>query len=356
MAKILVTLPHLNSLGGVSSFWNALLPEFRARKEFEIIPLEIGGHGKNPFGPLVDQWRLLKSVNKVDLCVLNPSLGARSFFRDGLFAKQLALRKRKFAIFFHGWDEDFEQMVTKRYIPLFKGTFAKAEQIFVLSKDFESKLREWGYTGVVTVVTTTIEGSLIQDFSISEKMNDLRSTDKMRLLFMSRLVREKGIYETIDAFRKLRKSVPNLELLIAGDGKEMHRVVNETQNDADIEILGHLTGSKKREVFKNSHVYCLPSYTEGLPTSVLEAMVFGMPVITTPVGGLKYFFKDKEMGYFVDLKEEEDMAERLKDLILDRERMVRMGLYNHEFALNNLTANKVAERLANSFASMIVRS
>lgn len=356
MPRILVTVPKLNILGGVSSFWNALLPEFKKKEVIEMRTLEIGGHGKNPFGPLLDQWKFLKSVKKADLVLINPSLGARSFFRDGLFAKQLGIKKIKFAVFFHGWDLDFEKKVSNNYVGLFKGTFAKAEQMFVLSKEFESKLREWGYTGKISVETTTIENNLVQSFSLTEKNESIVNDEKLRILFMSRLVKEKGIYETIDAFRKLKMSVPNIELLIAGDGVERELVVNETKNDSDIIVLGHVGGEKKRDVLMKSHVYCLPSYTEGLPTSVLEAMAFGMPVITTPVGGLKYFFKDKEMGYFVNLKKKEDMVHRLKDLISNTERMVTIGNYNHEYALKYLTADKVANRLANSFVSIVERT
>lgn len=355
MAKILVTVPNLKTPGGVSSFWNALLPEFHLKKDLKVTPLEIGGHGKNPLGPFLDQWKLMSSLKKVDLVVLNPSLGGRSFFRDGLFAKQLAVRNRKFVVFFHGWDLDFERKVTKSYVGFFKGSFAKAEQIFVLSKDFETKLREWGYTGKISIATTTIERGLIAGFSIKDKSEHIRNSGKLRILFMSRLVKEKGIYETIEAFRKLQLSFPNTELFIAGDGAEMEMVANETKNDADIVLLGHVEGDKKRDLLMKSHVYCLPSYTEGLPTSVLEAMAFGMPVITTAVGGLKYFFKDKEMGYFVDLKKKEDMVHRLKDLISDTEKMVTIGTNNHGYALNYLTSDKVAHRLAESFNNIIGR-
>ena len=71
--KITVTVPKLTSPGGVSSFWNALLPEFIKFEDLDLTVLEIGGHRKNALGPIIDQWNFSKFKNRdVDLVILNP--------------------------------------------------------------------------------------------------------------------------------------------------------------------------------------------------------------------------------------------------------------------------------------------
>lgn len=352
--KITITVPKLSSAGGVSSFWNALLPEMTTWEDTQIETLEIGGHGKNVLGPFQDQWNFRQTTNaELDLVVLNPSLGSRSFFRDGLFAKRLVNKNIKFAVFFHGWDLDFEEKVSQKYTNFFRSSFGKAASIFVLSNDFKLKLREWGFEGDVIVETTTVDQKLLASFSEEQKIITSEVPSKIKILFLSRLLREKGIYETIEAFKKLRTKFSNIELIIAGDGKDYDKVVAYVKSDKDIRVTGHVDGDDKIELFKSAHIYCLPSYSEGLPTSVLEAMAFGLPIITTAVGGLKDFFQEEKMGYFVDLKNEEELEHKLALLLSKKELITKIGKYNHTYAMENLIAPVVAKRLYDHFQNSI---
>lgn len=348
--KIIITVPNLSAAGGVSAFWNALLPEFAKYEDTQIRTLEVGGHGKNILGPVTDQLNFRKTVDSTaDLVVLNPSLGARSFFRDGLFARRLVKKNVDFVVFFHGWDLAFEEKVSKKYLKFFQSSFGKAKGIFVLSQEFKSKLEDWGFEGEVFVETTTVDSTLLNDFSVEEKLTASRETANINILFLSRLLREKGIFEAIDAFQKLRGRFSHLRLIIAGDGKEFDRVATYTKSISGIEMKGHVEGGHKVDLFKACHIYCMPSYSEGLPTSVLEAMAFALPVVTTPVGGLKYFFEDRKMGYFVDLEKPEDLEQKLEKLIVDAERRAQIGKYNHDVACEKLLSTVVAKRLHHHF-------
>ncbi len=311
--NILIVTPKLSTSGGVSSFWNALLPKLNIYNDLNISTIEIGGHGKNVFGPFVDQWKIRKTIsNKIDLVFLNPSLGSRSFFRDALFAKQLINNGIPFVVFFHGWSLDFEKKVDVKYIRFFLKTFGQAKKIFVLSQDFKSKILEWGYKGEVIVETTNVDASLISNFSIDVKISEIQSTEKIKILFLARLLREKGVFETVEAFRQLNIKHENIELIIAGDGKDLDELKKFVKNDKNIIVAGYVEGQNKINLFRDCHIYCFPTfYGEGLPTSILEAMAFGMPVITTNMGGLKEFFQDGKMGFFVEPKNVDDLELKL---------------------------------------------
>jgi glycosyltransferase involved in cell wall biosynthesis len=82
-----------------------------------------------------------------------------------------------------------------------------------------------------------------------------------------------------------------------------------------------------------------------LPISILEAMAFGLPVVTTPVGGLKGFFKDDKMGYFVQPRDVEQLVEKLELLILDLDKIIETGKYNYEYAHTKLLNTAQAERM-----------
>lgn len=348
--NIIVTIPNLSAPGGVNFFWDALLPHLSKYDSLNLNTMEVGGYGKNILAPFADQWKFNRKVNaKIDLVILNPSLGYKSFFRDALFAKQLNRKKKPFVVFFHGWDLDFEKKVTEKYTRFFRNSFGKAEKIIVLSNDFKETLRQWGYEGEVIIETTAVDSALLTDFTFE----DNRALEKkIKILFLSRLLKEKGIYETIEAFRKIKHDY-DVELIIAGDGEAYDALKNFTENDDDIIMTGRVVGSEKIKLFENSGIYCLPSYTEGLPTSVLEAIAFGIPVITSRVGGLKDFFEDGKMGYFVEHKNPLQIKEKLRSLLSDREVMQKMSRFNYNYAKQHLTGAKVAKRVHGHLASLL---
>jgi len=347
MKNILITLPNLSTLGGVSSFWNALLPEFSKNKKLNVKTLQIGGHSKNIFGPLLDQWNFKKKVsNQIDIAFLNPSLGSRSFLRDALFAKQLVKKEIPFVVFFHGWSLEFERKVTQKYQKFFLKTFGQAKKIFVLSQDFKDIILMWGYKGEVIVETTNIDASLVKDFSMDNKITHFKKAD-IKILFLARLLREKGIFEIIEAFKSLKKKYNYIELTIAGDGKDLNEVKELVKDDKNITITGYVEGQSKIDLFTKNNIYCLPSYSEGLPISVLEAMAFGMPVITTRVGGLKDFFIDKKMGYFVEPKNVTEIEDKLELLLIDKEKIIQIGKYNYNYANKKLLNTVIAKRMYN---------
>ena len=354
MIKILINTPKLQISGGVSSYWISLLSEFEKYNDLNMKHLEIGGHGKNLFGSLLDQYKMHNTLKSdMDLAFLNPSLASRSFFRDGLFAKQLIDKEIPFIVFFHGWNYNFEKKIDKKYIKFFLNSFGNAKKIFVLSEYFKNKILEWGYKGEVIVKITTVDSKLLNDFTIDKKIKTIHSAKTIKILFLARLVKEKGIYELIDAFTNLHNRYSNIELTIAGDGEELERIKQITEDIENIKIIGHIEGEEKIAYLKNSHIYCLPSYAEGLPISVLEALAFGLPVITTKVGGLADFFQDKKMGYFVKPKEIKELEDKLEILILDRKKIVEIGKFNHQYSKEKLLDNIVANEIYIDILSII---
>ncbi|MGB5665579.1 MAG: glycosyltransferase family 4 protein, partial [Maribacter sp.] len=255
---------------------------------------------------------------------------------------QLIKKKVPFVVFFHGWDLDFEKKVDEKYVKFFLNSLGKAKKIFVLSNDFKSKLLQWGYNGDIIIETTTVNSDLLAGYQYDQ---DCKNDKQIKILFLSRLLKEKGVYETINAFQNLNKEHPDLQLIIAGDGEEYKNIEKLVQNDTNINMAGYVVGQEKINLLKDCHIYCLPSYTEGLPISVLEAMAFGLPVITTRVGGLKDFFHDGKMGYFVEPKNSKQLEEKLRSLLSDKDQMATMGMYNFNYANENLLSHQVAKRL-----------
>ena len=363
--NVLITLPALTDQGGVAGFYQSVLPYLNAGVDCSRpVLLEIGstkGINKTLY-PLLDQLRFLSCIskNKFDIIHINPSLKIKSFLRDGMIIYLAGLKRIPVLVFFHGWDVEFERQVETKLKWFFKKTYLKANGFIVLASDFKKKLRDWGVTAPIYMGTTAVDESILAKFSMPVKTKILQNSKQIKILFFSRIEKEKGIFETIDAFNILLKRGRDVSLSIAGDGSAMESVrsyITKKNVIADrINLLGYVTGREKRTALMSHHIYCLPTYGEGMPTTVLEAMAFGMPVITRPVGGIKDFFVNGEMGFLADEKSPEIIADLIDRLIGDRQKMAKMASYNHFFAKKHFMASVVGKKINDIYMRMIERA
>jgi len=350
--KVLVPIPNKVYKGGICSYWSAMFSSFEKFSDIKFEVLKVGNRGKNIFGPLLDQWNFHKvSDINVDMAILNPTIENRAFFREALFAKQLIRKEIPFIAFFHAWNDDFEKKITEKYTKFFLSSYGHAIKIITLSIEAKEKMIEWGYKGEVVVETTVVDSRLIKNFSLEEKIKKQDLSKKVQILFLARMEKEKGIFELIDAFQKLYLTFSNIELVLAGKGTAYEDVVAYVSTLKGIRLVGHIEGEEKAKLFKESDIYCMASYSEGLPVSILEAMAFGLPIITTSVGGLKDFFMEDKMGYISKVKDRDDLERVISKLLNNHEKLVSMGQFNFEYAQNNLMSDTISKIFNNHLMS-----
>lgn len=308
MNKILLVSRSTKLRGGVTTFIELLLNHLSLLDHLsdKIIFFE---EGKSP-----QKWRnifllllfmkqycsFIKIIEnkKIKLVHLNPSLGRTPMWRDGIYLR-LAKKKNIPVLFFiHGWDDEYFQKAIKSGIfsKFHQHTLKMADAIVVLSPEFKEKLIKLGMKEEkIHVLSTMVEAE-------KYKPEDKDFSPPYRLLFCARLVREKGVYEAVEAMKYIVKKYPDAILTVMGEGRECNALKSFAKDIGvrdNVIFTGFLSGKRKYEIFKNSHIFVYPSYKEGFPTVVLEAMAAGLPVITTPVGGVKYALKDGINGYFI---------------------------------------------------------
>ncbi len=145
--------------------------------------------------------------------------------------------------------------------------------------------------------------------------------DDFVLLFVGRVVRDKGIGELIEAFDRLNRKFANLKLLIVGEYEEhLNPLKPETirviESNRDIIQVGFQDDI--RGYLAISDIFILPSYREGLPNSLLEAGSFGLPLVASDINGCNEVVIDGENGLLVEPKSVEDIVEKITTLIEDR--------------------------------------
>lgn len=140
---------------------------------------------------------------------------------------------------------------------------------------------------------------------------------EFHLVFVGWVVREKGVFDLLDAFQFLVSKIPNSQLSIIGAGGDLETLRQEVQRRelcSHISMYGWVERSVIPQLLSSCDVFVLPSESEGMPNSVIEAMSVGLPVVTTPVGVMPdYFTNDKDI-VFVDPHNVEGLGEALLDL------------------------------------------
>jgi glycosyltransferase involved in cell wall biosynthesis len=347
--KILINTPPPSNIGGVANHYKGLKKYWTE----DVCYNYIGGRKGIP-GSVIIIFDLLKFIYKClairpHVVVLNPSLGKTAIMRDGLFLRASKFLGYKTVVFFHGWDEKQEAKIDRKPKSFVK-KFNKADAFLVLASSFQKKMKEWRITKPIQLTTTKVDDNLICDFDIKDKVYG------KKLLFLARIVKEKGIFTTLRSFKKIKERYPQAELTVAGSGKALDGAKSFVKHNSisNVSFTGFITGKKLQKVFRNSDLYLFPTeHGEGMPTSVLEAMAFGLPVISRPVGGMLDFFEENKMGYLLETTDASNHTEKVIELFENEERLEKIGRYNHKYAKENFLASKVARNLERVFKEVL---
>ena len=194
----------------------------------------------------------------------------------------------------------------------------KSDVIIALSQYWKEYFKNEFPTKRVEIIKNVISAPVVHK----------QQTGYFTLLFLGLLGKNKGIYDLLECIRDHKVEFQGkLKLYIGGNGEIEHvKQLIKEYGIADIVIFeGWVSGDKKIELLNKSDAYILPSYKEGLPISILEAMSYGMPIISTPVGGIPEIVSNGENGYLVEPGNKEDIYKAIMSLLNDADLRNRMG-------------------------------
>lgn len=145
------------------------------------------------------------------------------------------------------------------------------------------------------------------------------------LLFLGRLCTQKGVRELLDTVVSLREEYPDLQLYLGGvwEESELKKVANKHREY--IHQLGWIGGKEKEEMLKKCNIFVLPTYFEGMPISLLEAMSYGCACIASEVGGIPKVMAHNREGLLIKPESKESLMEALKLLFTEEGLQERLG-------------------------------
>jgi glycosyltransferase involved in cell wall biosynthesis len=356
--KVLILIPGPNARGGITGYYQTLKKYFSLNVDY----FERGSRNwpnrdrflSVMFHSLIDTYNFYKKLKtkQYDLVQTTTSFSSFSIIRDSLFVLIAYWLDVKIIVFFHGWVKAFADIIEAKYIRIFKSIYFKSNAIIDLSQANKEKLIEWGYNRPIFIETTVVDAELLKGFNLNVLENKhIENSPNQVLLFMARIEKEKGIYEAIDTYAILKRKHHFLQMIIAGDGKEDLLVKEYVAklNLLDIIFTGFVNNPRKKELLINSQIYILPSYSEGMPTTVLEAMAFGLPVITRPVGGIPDIFKNGINGFYDESKDPIVFAGLIEKLLINKPLMKEIAFNNYNYAQERFLSDKVVKRIENIF-------
>ena len=172
-------------------------------------------------------------------------------------------------------------------------------------------------------------------------------------LFASRIIKDKGIIELIEATKQLKSQKNKFELYIAGSPDFQNKSTISHVQLKTWESLGYIKYlglvNDMEQLYKKVHVGILPSYREGLPKSLLEAASSGKPIITTDVPGCNEIVKNEFNGLIVPPKDSNELMKAMKKLILNKKLRISMGKKGRELIKKNFSNSKATKDLINLY-------
>ncbi|MCT7629696.1 glycosyltransferase family 4 protein [Aliarcobacter butzleri] len=318
--------------------------EYLENLGLKVHPLNLSRSGTGIKGELkafIEIYNVLKKVT--------PDIGhfvtIKPVLYGGIASRFLNIHNKVFSISGLGFifiKQGLKATIVRKLIKIMYGFALSGKNSHVIVQNQDDKAV---VNSIVKVPITLIRGSgvdLSQYIDIDENNNIIRVSMACRLL------KDKGVFEYIDAAKILKQKLPNVEFEIYGD-IDIHNPASLTEDDIEeikkeefIKVHGFSTNIAK--VFSDTNIVVLPSYREGLPKVLIEAAACGRAVITTDVPGCRDAIEPNVTGLLCQVKNSQSLANQIEKLILDKDLRNSMGKAGRELAKKEFDIKKVVEK------------
>lgn len=255
-------------------------------------------------------------LNKPDIVHIHSSFGP-SFYRKMPFIYMACFRGVPVINHIHGAEfETFYLKASDRKKRRIRKVYGKCTMLIALSEEWKRNLESVVSPEKITVIENYCK---IPDLSGTEK--------KKQILFLGEIGKRKGCYDIPEIYGRVLEKGERLPLIMAGDGElaEVKKLFEDRDLLESVSFPGWVRGADKDKCLKESGIFLFPSYYEGMPMAVLEAMAYGMAIVTTRVGGIPHLLEDGGSGYLCEPGDIEGLSKRLLELSKDGDKRRKMG-------------------------------
>lgn len=345
--KILMIGPDINSQGGISSviklyYDSCLLDD-------TVIFLPSYQDGSTSYKIIFFVKFLIKYIyiliSNKNIRLIHIHMATKgSFFRKAIavgiakfFRKKVILNIHPigFSAFYDRCNAFIKKMITN--------TLNKSDLILLLSEKIKVKIAD--------ICSNTSIRILYNPVIIKEPV--CRVSEPINILFLGKLCKEKGVYDIIEAAKLIKN--PNAKINLYGDGNldKFVRLIADNNLHEKVKLNNWISGIEKDEALQNSDIYILPSYSEGLPMSILETMSVGLPIISTPVGGTPEAVEEGVNGFLIQPGDYVGLAEKIDLLANNRLLREQMGHESYKIAKERFDIKIIIKQLQDIYSEML---
>lgn len=392
---VAICSPSLAAISGVSTHANLLLESVLASR-FRLVHFQLGSEGRTESPPLRTARTLLTPFTlaaflrrqRPAILHLNSSMAFKPIIRDVVLtaiarcfrvrvilqihggrlpqqmgARHATLQKQEA----HGREvrRSLHEKVVQR---LLQQALSLCHAIVVLSFQEHASYRQFCPRTPVSRIPNAIDlqaaadqadGSQDADVSMHDtapRRPRLTPPGALRLVYVGRLIPEKGLFEALDAIALLVDSGRFLDFTIVGNGPAANALAARTKAlnlNAVVHFVGHVAGVLKTRLWQDAEVLLLPSYSEGLPYALLEAMASGIPAITCPVGAIPDVVQDGVHGLLIQPRDCLALAEAIARLDDDRPLLATIAIAARRRVHEAFSIDHLAENFATLYSGML---
>ena len=327
--------------GGVSSVVNSYY-EAGLDKLCELTYLPTMKDGNKLYKLLVAfgaRLRFETLIKQADILHVHMSAD-NSFYRKAVFIRKAYKERKKIIIHMHGstFDLFYKERCNDEQKRQVKEIFAMADKVIALSEDWKEFLAEY-----------ICDAEKIEVIYNAVKIPEPYSKDysNQKMLFLGILGQRKGTYDLIEVLPEIFQNYPDSHVYFGGDGeqKQAEQLCREKGIAEQVTFLGWVRGAEKEKLLKECSIYVLPTYHEGMPMSILEAMAYGMAVVSTYVGGIPHIITSGENGLLCEAGDKETLKENLMQLLSNSGLREMLGSSAKETLLQNFDIKETVGRL-----------
>ena len=341
MARVLVIATSHKTKGGISAILNMLSEqELWTKYNCTWIASTIDTNLLvKVFTMILGLIRYIVLLPKSDIVYLHVS-SPLSSKRKYIYFRLAELLHKKTIIHLH-----YGNQINKCWNRYYEYMFTHSDVNFVLSDITKSDiLRLMNGKADITVLHNPCI-AVENDFSLRTK----------QILFAGTVVRDKGIYDLLTAFKSVSERHHDWTLFVAGAGEtdKCKEMAHELGISDKVVFAGWISGKEKDMAFRKSSIFCLPSYAEGFPMAILDAWAYGLPVVTTPVGGRPNLAENNENSILVNLGDHENLCKEICGLIENENKWKYISRNAYNISHGELSVNYYSHILDDTFSSIL---
>lgn len=352
--KVLMLGNHQSVKGGITSVIQQLLSYDwdSVGVEMNFIPTYIEASAAEKTVYYIDAYKNIKrflKTDKPDVVHIHMSYKG-SFYRKYAIHKLCQKKGIPDIVHLHGsefqkWYSELNERTKNKVRTMLR----ECSAFIVLGEKWDSVINNIEPKTKTVVVSNTVH---IPNYTV--KWNDT----KFQILFLGVLIKRKGVEDLIRAIGLLKENnqLSNLRFVIAGTGAEeehLRKLAKEQQIEQWTEFAGWTDGIAKEKYLKESQALVLPSYNEGLPIAVLEAISYGMPIIATDVGDMAAAVINDRNGFLVTPGNISELADRIVRLASDKEGYMRMSRKSKEISESKFSDTSYFKEILNCYKKAV---